>query len=115
MPKSSKSKKPAARTRDFYGLHPWQYRIVDKERVEITAYVEASGKWETILTAHQTSGDGAEAVATYVTAIINQYQSKADLLQEAITALQSVMDEGLNYSTEQAADRVLTSIKKRAS
>ena len=35
------------------------------------------------------------------------------LLQQAFEALQAVMDEGLNYSTEQAAEHVLTRIKTR--
>jgi hypothetical protein len=115
MPKSTKSKRPAKQSRQFYVAHPWQCRH-EKDRSDITAYVEASGEWETILTVQPTSGVSAEALATYVAAIMNEHQGKADLLQEAMTALELCIEEDhLTFTSEQAADRVITRIKARAS
>jgi hypothetical protein len=112
MPKTKKAQCPANQSRQFYAAHPWECRHLE-DRSALTAYVEASGEWETILTVHPTSGASAEVVAAYVAAIINEHQSKADLLQEAMKALQFIMEDGLTFTTEQAADRVVTRIKAR--
>jgi hypothetical protein len=113
MPKKSESQKraPDNKSRCFYSIQSWECRH-DKDRSEIKAYVEASGTWETILTVHPTSGASAETMAAYITAIINQQQRKQDLLQDAMDALELVMNDGLTFSSEQAADRVVTLIKK---
>ena len=113
MPKTIKPKKPTIKSREFYSLHPWQCRH-HKDNSEIVAYVEASGEWETILTVHPTSGASAEVVAAYVAAIINEHQSRIDLLQEAMTALELCLEEdSLTFSSEQAADHAVTRIKAR--
>jgi hypothetical protein len=115
MPKTKGTKCPATQPRKFYTAHPWQCRHLE-DRSKITAYVEASGEWETILTVHPTSGASAEVVAAYIAAIINEHQSKADLLQEAMTALELCLEEDrLTFTSEQEADRVVTRIKARVS
>ena len=115
MPRTSKQSRPATQLRQFYAAHPWQCSH-HEDRSDITAYVEASGEWETILTVHPTSGASAEALAVYVAAIMNEHQSKADLLQEAMAALELCLEEDhLTFTSEQAADRVVTRIKARAS
>jgi hypothetical protein len=114
MPKQ-KPKNTATPSRLFYAAHPWECRH-HEDRSEITAYVEASGEWETILTVQPTSGASAEVVAAYVAAIISEHQGKADLLQEAMTALELCLEEDhLTFTSEQAADRVITRIKARVS
>lgn len=114
MPKQ-KPKRTATQSRIFYAAHPWECRH-RKDGSEITAYVEASGEWETILTVHPTSGASAEVVAAYVAAIINEHQSGADLLQEAMTALELCLEEDhLTFTSEQAEDRVVARIKARVS
>jgi hypothetical protein len=115
MPKPKKPKGPTQQSRQFYALHPWQCRH-HNDQSEITAYVEASGEWEAVLTVHPTSGASAEALATYVAAIMNEHQGKADLLHEAMTALELCLEEDhLTFTSEQAADRVITRIKARVS
>jgi hypothetical protein len=115
MPKSKKAKCPTTQQRRFYTAHPWQC-LHHQDHSEITAYIEASGEWETILTVHPTSGASAEIVAVYVAAIMNEHQGKADLLQEAMTALELCLEEDrLTFTSEQAADRVVTRIKARVS
>jgi hypothetical protein len=112
MPKSSKPKKTATKAREFYSLQPCKYRVA-KGHAEILAYVEGSD-WEKALTVHPTSGASAESLAAYVTAVINEHQGKSDLLHDAMRALESVMEEGLNFSTEQDADHVIARIKGKA-
>jgi predicted membrane chloride channel (bestrophin family) len=113
MPKVPKPKKQATKSREFYGLHPWQCRH-HKDCSEITAYVEASG-WEKVLTVHPTSGASAEAVAQFLCDLVNDNRKNKSLLHDAMAALEQVLNDGLNFSTEQAADRVVTRIKARVS
>jgi hypothetical protein len=111
--KTKKAKCPTKQPRRFYAAHPWQCKH-NEDRSDITAYVEASGEWETILTVHPTSGASAEALATYVAAIMNEHQGTAGLLQEAMTALELCLEEDqLTFTSEQTADRVVTRIKAR--
>jgi hypothetical protein len=113
MPKALKPKKAAIKSREFYALHPWQCQH-HQDYSKIAAYVEASGEWETILTVNPTSGASAESVAAYVAAIINEHQSKIDLLQEAMAALEMCLEEDhLTFTSEQAADHAVTRIRAR--
>ena len=115
MTKASKPLGLISSSRQFYAAHPWQLRH-QKTRSDIVAYVEASGEWEIILTVHPTSGTSAEALANFVAAIMNEHQSKSDLLQEAMMALEFCLeDDHLTFSSEQVADRAITRIKARLS
>jgi predicted protein tyrosine phosphatase len=115
MPKATKQTLPAKPLRQFYTAHPWQCQH-HQGRSQITAYIEASGEWEATLTVHPTSGASAETLAAYVAAIINEHQGKADLLHEAMKALELCLEEDrLTFTSEQAADRVITRIKATAS
>ena len=111
MPKTRNPRKTAARARQFYSLQPWQCRVIE-DRAEILAFVEAHG-WQPVLTVNPTPGATAEALATYVTGIINRHQTREDLLQEAMSALATCLEEDeMTYTSEQAADRVITRIKR---
>lgn len=113
MPRTSKQNRPAKQPRQFYAVHPWQ-REHHPDRSGIKAYVEASGEWETILTVHPTSGASAEELAAFVAGIMNDHQGKADLLQDALEALELCLEEDhLTFASEQSADRVVTRIKAR--
>ena len=115
MTTAAKPKAPMRAPRQFYAAHPWQCHH-KKTRSDIQAYVEASGQWETILTVHPTSGASAESLANYVAGIMNEHQSKADLLHDAMMALELCLEEDrLTFSSEQAADRAVTRIKARIS
>lgn len=115
MPKSKKAKSHAKQIRLFYAARPWEC-CHHQDSSEITAYIEASGEWETIITVHPTSGASAEALANYVAAIVNDHQGKADLLQEARAALEQCLEgDRLTFTSEQAADRVVTRIRARIS
>jgi hypothetical protein len=115
MTKASKPKSSIPSPRQFYAAHPWQLRH-KKTRTDVEAYVEASGKWETVLTVYPTSGASAETLVNYVASILNEHQSKVDLLHEAMMALEQCLEgEHLTFTSEQAADRAITRIKARIS
>jgi hypothetical protein len=115
MTKASKPKSSISSPRQFYAAHPWQLRH-KKTRTDVEAYVEASGKWETVLTVYPTSGATAETLANFAVGILNEHQSKIDLLQEAMMALELCLeDDHLTFSSEQVADRAITRIKARIS
>jgi hypothetical protein len=112
MPKVTKQSTPPKNTRSFYALHRWEAKHY-KDRSEIEAYVEASGKTETVLTVHPTSGASAEAIAVFVCHLINHNQKNKNLLLDAMEALELCMNEAdMTFATEQAADRVVTNIKQ---
>ena len=114
MPKPTKPKTHSDKLKEFYSAQPWQCHN-SKDHSEITAYVEASGTWQVVAIIQPTAGASTGAIAQFICGLVNDYQKNKDLLREAMKALESVLNEGLNYSTEQDADEVVDSIKKRIS
>jgi hypothetical protein len=114
MPRPEKNTKRPGElqpSQGLYGLHPWHCRH-HGDRSEIAAYVEASGRWETVADILPTSGASAEALATFITRLVNATQQNKDLLRDAMRALEAVMTEGLTFATEQEADSVVAGIKR---
>ena len=105
--KSSGKPKPQC----LYETHPWRCDH-HADRSEITAYVEASGRWETVLTVRPTSEASAEAIASFIIQLVNGHQQNNDLLRDAMAALEAVVNDGLNFTTEQTAEHVITHIKQ---
>ena len=111
MTKRSKPKNSDKKPMSFYSAQPWQCHN-SKDHSEITAYVEASGIWEVVAIIRQTAGASAAAMAEFITRLVNDNQKNKDLLREAMEALELCLEEeGLTFSSEQAADRVITRIK----
>lgn len=81
-------------------------------RSEISAYVDATGKWETIAIIPPTSDHTAEAISTFIAHSINDIHEHGELLVSAMNALDDILREGLTFSTEQTADRIVDRIKK---
>lgn len=61
---------------------------------------------------HLPVGAGEEAVAAFITDLIHENQQQQDILTHALETLESVLDDGLNFTTEQSADRAITAIKQ---
>ena len=99
------------RPRCYYGLVPWKCNH-QADRSEIIAYVEASGKWETVAVIPATSGASPEALATFIVRAVNATQQNRDLLRDAMHALEAVLNDGLNFTTEHEAESVVTNIKR---
>ncbi len=100
--------KPDRKTpRRFYFTAPWQC-VHHPDRSDITAYVEASGTWETVATILPTSCFSAEALATFVLDTINDQVEGRDLLRDAVSALKLCNEEAqMTYTSEHMADRVI--------
>jgi len=113
MAKKSKSgAKNETKSRGYYGLHAWKCEP-DNENCKIVAYVEASGRWETVAVIPPTSGAMPEALANFITRQVNDRQECADLLLDAMSVLEEILGDGqLDFSTEHDADRVVGRIKK---
>lgn len=104
--------RPVHVARRYYALRPWQC-VHHRDRSELTAYVEASGVWETVAVMQPTSGISAEELAGFIAGLVNDSQKEQNLLQSAMEALEQVVNEGFNFSSEQAAESVLLRMKKR--
>jgi hypothetical protein len=108
MRKSSKTNK---RTGDGYASRPWQCEPC-AGGYEISAFVEASGKWETVAVVRKTSKTSAAVLARHIVDRVNLGQNGADLLAGALAALEAVGNEGLNFSTEHDVDIMIRRIKQ---
>jgi hypothetical protein len=98
--------------RQLYSAQPWQSRH-HEDYSEIVAYVEATGTWETIARVERTAGASAETAAAFIAHAINTGQQSRSVLRDAMDALQLCLEEDhLTFSSEQAAERSVTNLKK---
>jgi hypothetical protein len=105
----------AKNTRRYFALQPWQLEL-NADQIVITAHVEASGKREAIVIINQTSGAMREELAAYICRIVNDFHNNQNLLQDAMDALEQVVEEaGLTFSSEQAVDQVITRFRAKGS
>lgn len=112
MPKKAKLENPVRKPRCFYMVYPWECRH-HEDHSKIIAYVEGND-WETVAEIRNTSGASAETMATFLCSLINENQERRRLLLDAMAALQTCLDEdGLTFTSEQAADSVLNRIKNK--
>jgi hypothetical protein len=58
------------------------------------------------------SGASAEALAAFIASIVNAAQQNEDVLRDAMEALEAVVNDGLNFTTEQAAEHVIANIRR---
>jgi hypothetical protein len=100
------------KVRAYYGSQPWRCQST-KDGCELSAYVDASGQWEPIAFVQPTSDADARALGEFIVSLVNERQRDGDLLQAAFDALGGVLEQGLTFSTEQDADRVVETLKRR--
>lgn len=105
---------PLGRQCHFYAAQPWVC-VHHPHRSDLNAYVEASGKWETVAVIQPTSGASAEMLADFIIGQINNINQNKDLCSDALEALESILQDGINFSTEQAADLVLKRAQQKTS
>lgn len=96
----------------IYATQPWKVEVEPKGAV-IEAYVEASSKWESVAIVLPTSGASAEKMARFIVGAVNDNQKSERLFQEALDALEAVIQEGLTYSTEQEIELVIAELRRR--
>lgn len=95
---------------DCYSTKPWRCEARDGQW-EILAYAATSDHWETIAILPSTSGARAKRIANFIVTLINEGMTNKNALREASSALEAILTEGLNFSTEQDADRTIRRIK----
>jgi hypothetical protein len=100
------------KVRTCYGSHPWRCQPCEGG-CELIAYVDASGQWETVAIVQPTSNATARALAEFIVGLVNEQQRDSDVLQAAFDALDGLLEQGLTFSTEQDADRVIETLKRR--
>jgi len=96
----------------YYGSHPWRREEVEG-RCELVAFVDASQSWERVAIIQPTSAVKAEAMADFILRLVNERHAEGDVLQAAFDALDGVLQEGLNFTTEQDVERVMVRLKRR--
>ena len=97
--------------KSYYTSEAWRC-VHHKDRSEILVFLKSRLEWEVIATIWPTHEISAETAANFITYVINSKQATAELLQEARIALQAVIDEGLNFTTEQDVEIVVGEIKR---
>ena len=98
--------------RSYYESQPWRCQVT-KDGCELVAYVGTSGQWETVAFIQSTSEAEAKALGDYIVRLVNERQRDGDVLRAAFEALDGVLEQGMNFSTEQDADRVVETLKRR--
>jgi hypothetical protein len=111
MRNSSKTNKK--RTSGVCASSPWQCEPCTGG-YEISAFVEASGKWEAVATVKKTSKVSAAMLARHIVDKVNAGQTGDDLLTGALAALEAVSSEGLTFSTEHDVDIMIRRIKQHS-
>lgn len=111
MRKSTKPNKRTKRAGGVYSSRPWQCEPCSGG-YEISAFVEASGKWEAVATVKKTSRVSAAVLARHIVDRVNAGQNGDDLLEGALAALEAVGSEGLTFSTEHDVDVMIRRIKQ---
>ena len=98
--------------RTYYGSQPWRCEL-HRGGCEVVAYVDASAQWETVAAVQPTSDAKAKALGDFIVGLVNERQRDKDALQAAFDALDGVLRDGFNFSTEQDAERVVDMLKQR--
>jgi len=98
--------------RSYYESQPWRCQVT-KDGCELVAYVGTSGQWETVAFIEGRSDAGARALGDDIVRLVNERQRDGDVLRAAFEALDGVLEQGMNFSTEQDADRVVETLKRR--
>ena len=103
-----RTKKPHS----FQPLQPLECRHY-KDYSEIVACIEVGKEWAVVAEVRGLSGISGEAIAKYICQIINDNLSHKNILNDAMDALNLCLTEAsMTFSTEQAADCVLTRIQR---
>ena len=85
-----------------------------KERYEIEVFVEARGRWEPFAVAMDGTGIAAEALTGYVVDVLNEKPQQKNAVNEAVRALEALLEEGLTWATEMDADHASRRLKEES-
>lgn len=114
MPKTEKQKPSAEKA--LLATMPWACTNFGNTS-EIDAYVEQTGKWETIAETHSV-GDilDAEDIASFIVSSANSVQEMHVVLKQALVSLEAcVACKGVEQKVRQSAEKAINNIKKISS
>jgi hypothetical protein len=101
------SKQSMPKKRSLYNVTPW-ICVHHTDRSEIKAHVEYTGQQEVIAIIAKAKGINAEALAEFITRLINEHENNQNQMREAIAALELCLEsDGLSWEAEQAADVII--------
>jgi hypothetical protein len=100
------------------GRHAWEvvnrWRFEKRGgRCEIDVFGEARGKWARAAVVVGAPGMRAEALAGYVVEVLNEKQQQSVALNEAVYALETILEEGVTWATEIEADSAVERLKEQ--
>jgi hypothetical protein len=113
----SKLIKPKSRTKKPQTFNPQRQLECRhyQERSIIVTYSDALDKWKEVAEIRPVAGLKHEVIAKYICELINENLSHQSILHDAMDALELCLTEAtMTFSTEQAADCVLTRIHRVA-
>lgn len=93
-------------------VNRWRFEKRDG-RYEIDVFSESGGKWTPAAVMMGTSGVSGEALAAYVVGVLNEKQQQSVVLDEAVHALQTILQEGVTWATEVEADHAIRRLKEQ--
>jgi len=94
-----------------FAIEPWECRH-SADRSELLANIERQGKKKVVAVVAEAGGVSAATLANFICFAINDYQKRKTALNNAIGALDLLLSEGINFSSEQEAERAITTIEK---
>jgi hypothetical protein len=99
------------RSLDFYGVKPWRCEH-HADRSELFAYLDPRHGWERVGTIWAVRDQKARALADFIVKVINASARSDDVLREAHDVLVAMLTEGVTFSTEQEAERIVAGLGK---
>ncbi len=108
-----RSPRPAPLSARTRSPAPWECRHY-ADHSEIVAFDGDTGASTTVAVIPQTPGHDAKAIADSLAALVNGSARTETLLRDAADALELVLEDGLTFASEQAADSVVMRMKGKA-
>jgi len=112
MSENTRSQSRTKKPRSFQPLQPLECRYY-KDHSEIVASIESGKEWKVVAEIGVIAGISHEVMAKYICQLMNDNLSHKNVLRDAMDALKLCLTEAsMTFSTEQAADCVLTRIQR---
>ena len=102
----TKSEAPAEAT-----VNPWRFRARGG-RHELELFKKGQG-WVVVGAIAGAAGPQAAALAGFMVGVLNERQQENRVLDEAVRAIKTAMQEGVNYATEMELDHAVRGLPDR--
>ena len=96
----------------FYRRERWRCLHETDTRSVIDVFFSPTQTWVRVATVWATHLVSAKEFAEFLVGVVNDAAVTADLLDDARATLAQMLADGVDFSTEQEADRIIESIRK---